>query len=66
VRISSVPANGDVGRIIGEQLCQQATDPAFREIGSWRRGTDVGWLSPRPSARRRRTSAPRSAAAHSH
>ncbi len=44
VRISSVPANGDVGRIIGEQLCQQATDPAFREIGSWRRGTDV-WLA---------------------
>jgi uncharacterized protein YkwD len=44
VRISSVPANGDVGRLIGEQLCQQATDPAFREIGSWRRGTDV-WLA---------------------
>jgi uncharacterized protein YkwD len=44
VRISSVAANGDVGRIIGEQLCQQATDPAFREIGSWQRGTDV-WLA---------------------
>jgi uncharacterized protein YkwD len=44
VRISAVPANGDVGRIIGQQFCQQATNPAFREIGSWRRGTDV-WLA---------------------
>ena len=44
VRISPVPVHGDVGRLIGEQLCQQATDPAFREIGSWRRGTDV-WLA---------------------
>ena len=37
VRISPVPASGDVGRIIGQQFCQQATNPAFREIGSWRR-----------------------------
>ena len=44
VRISPVPASGDVGRIIGQQFCQQATNPAFREIGSWRRGTDV-WLA---------------------
>jgi uncharacterized protein YkwD len=44
VRISAVPASGDVERIIGQQFCQQATNPAFREIGSWRRGADV-WLA---------------------
>jgi len=44
VRISAVPASGDVERIIGQQFCQQATDPAFREIGSWRRGADL-WLA---------------------
>ena len=43
VRISAVPASGAVERIIGQQFCQQATDPAFREIGSWRRGADL-WL----------------------
>src|ERR1700694_694116 len=63
VRVSAVPASGDVGRIIGQQFCQQATNPAFREIGSWRRGADV-WLafaapltppaSPERGARRRR------------
>src|ERR1700724_1261177 len=44
VRISAVPASGDVGRIIGQQFCREATNPAFREIGSWRRGADV-WLT---------------------
>jgi uncharacterized protein YkwD len=44
VRISAVPASGDVERIIGQQFCQQATDPAFREIGSWRRGAEL-WLA---------------------
>src|ERR1700730_2860728 len=38
VRISAVPPSGDVERIIGQQFCQQATNAAFREIGSWRRG----------------------------
>ena len=44
VRISAVAAGGEVERIIGQQFCQQATDPAFREIGSWRRGADL-WLA---------------------
>jgi uncharacterized protein YkwD len=44
VRIAAVPAGGEVERIIGQQFCQQATDPAFREIGSWRRGADL-WLT---------------------
>jgi len=44
VRISAGPENPDVGRIIGQRFCQQATDPAFREIGSWRRGTEL-WLA---------------------
>jgi len=44
VRISAVPASGEVERIIGQQFCQQATDPAFREIGSWRQGAEL-WLT---------------------
>lgn len=44
VRISAVPASGDVERIIGQQFCQQATNVAFSEIGSWRRGADL-WLA---------------------
>jgi len=33
-----------VSRIIAAQFCQQSTNPAFREFGSWQRGTDV-WLA---------------------
>jgi uncharacterized protein YkwD len=44
VRISAAPASGDVERVIGQQFCQQATDPAFREIGSWQRGAEL-WLT---------------------
>jgi uncharacterized protein YkwD len=44
VRISAVPASGEVERVIGQQFCQQATDPAFREIGSWRQGAEL-WLT---------------------
>ncbi|HXO15456.1 MAG TPA: CAP domain-containing protein [Steroidobacteraceae bacterium] len=44
VRISALPASGEVERIIGQQFCQQATEPGFREIGSWRRGADL-WLT---------------------
>src|ERR1700704_6119043 len=48
VRISAVPASGEVERIIGQQFCQQATDPAFSEIGSWRRGAGWGRALPEP------------------
>ncbi len=44
VRISGVAPNGDVARIVGQQFCRQVTNPAFREFGSWRRGSDV-WLA---------------------
>src|SRR3984893_10781281 len=44
VRISAVPASGDVERIIGQQFCQQATNAAFRETGAGRRGADL-WLT---------------------
>src|ERR1700730_171651 len=33
VRISAVPASGDVGRIIGQQVCREGSNPALREIG---------------------------------
>jgi uncharacterized protein YkwD len=44
VRISGVPSNGDVEHIVGRQFCSASTDPAFREIGTFRRGTDV-WIA---------------------
>jgi uncharacterized protein YkwD len=44
VSISNVSPSGDVERIIGQQFCQQSTNPAFREIGTWRRGSDV-WIA---------------------
>ena len=43
VSISNVPPSGDVERILALQFCQQMTDPAMREIGTWRSGTRV-WL----------------------
>jgi uncharacterized protein YkwD len=43
VEISGVPDNGDIERIVGRQFCSQSTEPAFREIGIWQRGTDV-WI----------------------
>jgi uncharacterized protein YkwD len=33
-----------VAHIIGQQFCQQSTNPAFRELGSWQRGGEV-WLA---------------------
>ena len=42
--ISQVPPNGDVEQIIARQFCQQSTNPAFREIGTWRRGSTV-WIA---------------------
>jgi uncharacterized protein YkwD len=44
VRISGVPDNGDVERILGRQFCSASTEPDFREIGTFRRGTDV-WIA---------------------
>src|SRR5207237_339183 len=43
VQISGVPPSGDVGRVIARQYCEQSTNPAFREIGTFQRGADV-WL----------------------
>jgi uncharacterized protein YkwD len=44
VSIADVPASGDVRRVIESQFCAQSTNPAFREIGVWRAGSDV-WLA---------------------
>jgi len=44
VQISGVPPSGDVGRVIARQYCEQSTNPAFREIGTFQRGADV-WLA---------------------
>jgi len=44
VEISNVPGDGDIERIIGRQFCAASTEPAFREIGTYRRGTDV-WIA---------------------
>jgi uncharacterized protein YkwD len=44
VSIADVPASGDVRHIVESQFCAQSTNPAFREIGVWRAGTDV-WLA---------------------
>ena len=44
VQISGVPANGEIEHIIGRQFCSPSTEPAFREIGTFRHGTDV-WIA---------------------
>ena len=44
VKISGVPPSSDVANIIGRQFCAQATNPAFRDLGTWRIGTDV-WIA---------------------
>ena len=44
VSISNVAPSGDVAAIIAKQFCTQITDAAFREIGTWRRGTDA-WIA---------------------
>jgi len=44
MEISGVPDSGDIERIVGRQFCSASTEPAFREIGAFRRGTDV-WIA---------------------
>jgi uncharacterized protein YkwD len=44
VDISNVPPSGDVESIISRQFCQQSTNPAFTEIGTWSHGSDV-WIA---------------------
>jgi uncharacterized protein YkwD len=44
VQISGVPDNGDIDRVIGRQFCSASTEAEFREIGIFRRGTDV-WIA---------------------
>jgi uncharacterized protein YkwD len=44
VEISGVPDSGDVDRIIGRQFCSASTEPAFREIGWYQRGSNV-WIA---------------------
>ncbi len=44
VRISGVPDSGDIQRIVGQQFCSASTEPAFRDIGTFRHGTDV-WIA---------------------
>src|ERR1700683_1165314 len=44
VSVSGVPPSGDVSRILAQRFCQQSTNPACREIGSARRGSEV-WIA---------------------
>ena len=44
VSISRVAPSGDVESIIARQFCQQSTNPAFSEIGTWWQGSDV-WIA---------------------
>jgi uncharacterized protein YkwD len=44
VSISHVPPSGDVAVIVARQFCPQVSNPAFREIGTWRKGADV-WIA---------------------
>jgi uncharacterized protein YkwD len=44
VEISGVLDSGDVGGIMGRQFCSASTEPAFREIGWYQRGSGV-WIA---------------------
>src|SRR5215831_16463265 len=44
VHVAGVPPGGDVARTLGQRFCEQLMNPAFRELGSWRRGSEV-WLA---------------------
>lgn len=43
VRITNVPTDGDIERIVARQFCRQVTQPDLRDIGTYRRGPDI-WL----------------------
>jgi uncharacterized protein YkwD len=44
VEISGVPDSGDIEHIVARQFCSASTEPDFREIGTFRHGTDV-WIA---------------------
>jgi uncharacterized protein YkwD len=44
VSVSEVPPDGDVAGVLARQFCRQSTNPAFREIGTARRGAQV-WIA---------------------
>ncbi len=44
VSVAGVAPDGDVGRILAQQFCQQSTNPSFQEIGVARRGSVV-WIA---------------------
>jgi uncharacterized protein YkwD len=44
IQVSGVPDSGDVEHIVGRQFCSASMEPRFREIGTFRRGTDV-WIA---------------------
>ncbi|HVW70299.1 MAG TPA: CAP domain-containing protein [Steroidobacteraceae bacterium] len=44
VQISGVPNSGDVERIVARQFCSASTEPQFREIGTYWRGSEV-WIA---------------------
>ena len=44
VSISDLPPSGAIEPSIAQQFCQQISNPAFREMGSWRSGTRV-WIA---------------------
>ncbi len=44
VQISGVTDSGAIDHIVGRQFCSASTEPDFREIGAFRRGTDV-WIA---------------------
>jgi uncharacterized protein YkwD len=44
VHLAAVAPSGELARRLGEQFCQQTTNPAFREFGSWRGGAEL-WIA---------------------
>lgn len=42
--VAGVAADADVARVFTQQFCQQSTNPAFREIGTARRGEEL-WIA---------------------
>jgi len=44
IEISGVPDNGDIARIVAGKFCSATTEPTYREVGIYQRGTDV-WIA---------------------